>query len=259
MPKRSNTGRIYGKRAPKRARTARAGFRRTYRRRRSKLGKPSRGLRQSVYLFKRQTTSVVPLNGSADGTGWFGAGDNGIYKQWVFNLDQLTGTGQTDFTALFKRYKICAVKVELSFNSNNSNISSVDVNQSNVVAGAQLQVYTTPNRSGRYRDPSTNPLTEAELMHTQSKLKRLCLNGGRPISYYMRLNQLGMIYVSPTDTDYATQPAQYVSTGETGAEHYGLEMYINRVDGQPLSTHLNGAGQTMRQTVTFYLAFKGVE
>lgn len=258
MPKRSNTGRIYG--SKKRARTStRRGFRRTYRRRRSRIGKPSRGLRQSTYLFKRQTTSVVSLNGSADGTGWFSSGDNGMYKQWVFNLDQLTGTGQTDFTALFKRYKICAVKVELSFNSNQSNITSVPTTSSIPVPGAQLQVYTTPNRSGRYRDPSTNPLTEAELMHTQAKTKRLALNGGHPLRYYMRMNQLGMIYVSPTDTDYAVQRAQYVSTSETGAEHYGCEMYINRVDGQALSTGLVGAGQVLRQEVTYYLAFKGVE
>ena len=258
MPKRSNAGRIYG--SKKRARTqTRRGFRRTYRRRRAQLGKPSRGLRQSVYLFKRQTTSVVSLNGVADGTGWFPAGDNGMYKQFEFNLDQLTGTGQTDFTALFKRYKICAVKVELSFNSTGSVISSVPTSSSIPVPGAQLQVYTTPNRSGRARDPSVNPLTEAELMHTQAKTKRLALNGGRPLRYYMKMTQLGMIYVSPTDTDYATQAAQFVSTGETGAIHYGSEVYINRVDGAALSSGLVGAGQTMRQTVTYYLAFKGVE
>ncbi len=243
----------------KRTRPGRFGFRRTYRKRRSKLGKPSRGLRQSTYLFKRQTTSVVQLNEVADGTGWFPSGDNGMYKQWVFNLDQLTGVGQTDFTSLFKQYKICACKVELSFNSTASVISSVDVSQSNVVAGAQLQVYTTPNRSGRYRDVSSNPLTETELMHTQAKTKRLALNGGHPLKYYMRVNQLGMIYVSPTDTDYSVQRPQFLSTGETGAEHYGLEMYVNRVDNLPLSSNLHGSGQTLRQTVTYYLAFKGVE
>ncbi len=96
-------------------------------------------------------------------------------------------------------------------------------------------------------------------MNTQAKKKRLALNGGKPLKYYMKPTQLGMVYVSPTDTDYAVQPAQYISTGETGAEHYGLEMYINRVDGKALSSNLAGTGQSMRQTTTFYLAFKGVE
>lgn len=258
MPKRKFTSTNASR---KRTRPGRFGFRRTYRKRRSKLGKPSRGLRQSTYLFKRQFTSVVPLDGSADGTGWFDSGDGGMYKQWVFNLDQLTGTAKTDFTSLFKRYKICGAQVELAFNSTGSVISSGHPTGASItVPGAQLQVYSTPNRSGRYRDPSTNPLTLTELMNTQCKKKRMALNGmGRPLKYYMKLNQLGMIYVSPTDTDYAVQPAQYVSTSETGAEHYGLESYIHRVDGAGLSAGLVGSGQTLRQTITLYIACKGVE
>lgn len=229
------------------------------RKRTPSLGKPSRGLRQSTYLFKRQITSVIPLATTALTDGWTNAGDNGIFKSFVFNLNDLgTGEASTDFTNLFKRYKICAVKVELSFNSTGSVISSVPSSSSIPVPGGQLQVYTTPNRSGRART-ADNPLTEEILLNTQAKRKRLALNGGRPLTYYMRTTQLGMIYVSPTDTDYAVQPSQYVSTTETGAEHYGLEMYINRVDGQALSAGLVGTGQTMRQTLTYYLAFKGVE
>lgn len=264
MPKRSNTGRSYGK--AKRARTRRTGavFRRR-RRTRTKLGKPSRGLRQSTYLFKRQTTEVIPLiaTGSTE-HGWLPASgdgsDPGIFKQWQFSLSQLANadtTGATDFTALFKRYKIAAVKVELSFSNTASTVASVSGSGTMQTPNCQLQVFTTPNRSGRARDAS-NPLTEKELMHTQAKRKRLALNGGRPLKFYMRVNQLGMVYVSTTDTDYAVQRPQYISTGETGCVHYGLEMYINRVDGQALSTNQT-TNQFMRCTTTYYLAFKGVE
>lgn len=260
MPKRSNAGRVYS--GAKRARTVkpRVGFRRrVYRRRpRARVGRPSRGMRQSTYLFKRQVTEVVRLSTSTLGTtGWVDAGDGGVYKQWTFNLDQLaaTATSKTDFTALFKRYKIAAVKLDMSFNNTASPL--VPAGQGNS-PGAQLQVYTTPNRTGRARDPAVNPLTEAELLNTQAKRKRLALNGGRSLKTYMRTTQLNMVYVSATDTDYGVQRPQYLSTGETGAEHYGLEMYINRVDGQALSSNIANE-QSVRITTTYYLAFKGVE
>ena len=264
MPKRSNTGRIYGK--AKRARAARrtGPVRRRRYRRRTRIGRPSRGLRQSTYLFKRQTTEVIPLlaTGSTE-HGWYpssGTGsDPGIYKQWAFSLNQLAQAsteGSTDFTNLFKRYKICAVKLELSFSNTQAAVSSVNSGTASA-PNCQLQVYTTPNRSGRSRT-AANPLTEQELMHTQAKQKRLAINGGRPLTYYMRVNQLGMVYVSTTDTDYGVQRPQYISTGETGCVHYGLEMYINRVDGNTLSSGIT-TNQFMRCTTTYYLAFKGVE
>lgn len=212
--------------------------------RRSKLGKASKGMRQSTYLFKRSITAVTPLAVGALTDGWADAGDNGIYKQFVFNLNQLTGASQTDFTNLFKRYKIAGVKVELAFNATGSVISSVPQLNSSTVPGGQLQVYTTPNRTGRART-ALNPLTEAVLMNTQAKTKRLALNGGKPLKYYMRPTQLNQVYASATNTDYGIQPAQYLSTGEPSAEHYGLEMYINRVDGQALSSGLEGTGQTV--------------
>lgn len=254
MPKRKHGSTTASR---KRARSGRFAIVRR-RRRRTRVGKASRGMRQSTYLFKRSITSVIPLAVGALTDGWTDAGDNGIYKQFVFNLNQLTGASQTDFTNLFKRYKIAGAKVELSFNNNASVISSVPQLNSSTVPGGQLQVYTTPNRTGRART-ALNPLTEAVLMNTQAKKKRLALNGGHPLKYYMKPTQLNQIYASATNTDYAVQRAQYISTGEPSAEHYGLEMYINRVDGQALSSGLEGTGQTMRQTTTFYLAFKGVE
>lgn len=255
MPKRSRNGTTTASR--KRTRSSRFAIVRR-RRRRTKVGKASKGMRQSTYLFKRSITTVVPLAVGSLVDGWTDAGDNGIYKQFVFNLNQLTGASQTDFTNLFKRYKIAGVKVELAFNSTGSVISSVPQLNSSTVPGGQLQVYTTPNRSGRART-ILNPLTEGVLMNTQAKKKRMALNGGKPLKYYMRPTQLNQIYASATNTDYGVQRAQYISTGEPGAEHYGLEMYINRVDGEALSSGLEGTGQTMRQTTTFYLAFKGVE
>ncbi len=256
MPKRRYVGSSYSPTRRRRV-SRRAAFRKRSRSRRSKLGRPSRGMSQSTYMFKRSITEVVALTPTGDSAkGWLpasgDASDNGLYKQWNFSLNQLLGEGKTDFTNLFKRYKINGVKLELSFSNTGSDV----VTGTNPING-QLQVYTTPNRSGRARD-ATNPLTEEVLMNTQAKKKRLALNGGHPLKYFMKVKQLGMIYVSPTDTDYTTQRPQYVSTTEPGAVHYGSEMYINRVDGKPLTTGNTGS-QFVRITTTFYFSFKGVE
>lgn len=231
---------------------------RVFRRRRNKpkLGRPSRGLKQSLYFFKRKTTEVVTLIDDALTNGWLVSSDNGIYKSWTFNLDQLNS--KTDFTNLFKMYKICAVKLELCFNNTGSVISANNIaGQNSVQPGCQLQVFTIPNRIGKARSVLA-PLTEQIVLDTQSHKKRLALNGGRPLKFYFKLNQLGMVFHNSTNTDYTLSKAKFISTQETGTEHYGLEMYINRVDGNALSTGMANT-QSVRINTTYYLACKGVE
>lgn len=241
----------------KRRPTVRPKLRRWRRKRRtSRLGKPSRGLTQSTYMFKRRTTSVLPLDGSSQ-SGWTLSGDNGVYRNWVFTLGDITTS--TEFTRLFRRYKINAVKVELAF----SNTQSASTGGSQAAApvkyfdNAQLQIYTKANRVGVTPLAAT---TEADFMETQAMKKRLALNGGKPVSFFMKVNQLAETYQSalPGGTDYAVQRPRYIGTNEPTCPHYGITMYINRVDGQPLGTGHNGQPQFVRSTVTYYLSFKGV-
>ncbi len=232
-------------------RASRTIFRR--RKRHIQIGKPSRGLRQSTYLFKRRITTVVELSNSDSG-GWISAPDNkSMYKQWNFKLQDLAGVDSTDFTNLFRRYKINSAKVELAF----SNTSSAPLGGGSGT-NCQLQIYTRANRSGR----SEELITEQNMLNTQASKKRLCLNNGRPIKYYMKLNQLNQTFANTggvPNTDYTTQRPQYVSTQEVGCEHYGLDMFINRVDGEALGSNLASAPQVMRCTITYYMSFKGVE
>lgn len=228
---------------------------RRVRRRKPKLGKPSMGLKQSVYFFKRKTTEVTALADSTLENGWTVSSDNGVYKSWTFNLDQIST--KTDFTNLFKMYKICAVKVELVFNNTGSQITGGVSGAPIIAPGCQLQVYTIPNRIGKARGV-LSPLTEQIVLDTQAHKKRLALNGGRPLKFYFKVNQLGMLFHSATNSDYSLSKAKFISTEETGTEHYGFEMYINRVDGQALSSNIQNE-QHVRINTTYYLACKGVE
>ena len=236
MPKRSNAGRLHG--ASKRARSSRrSSFKGPVTRRapRSRLGRPSRGLQQSTYMFKRRLTTVVNLS-DGDSGGWTAIpGGVGMFKQWVFKLADLAET--TDFSALFRRYKINAVNVELAFSNTGSDAAGYNFNNN-----SQLQIYTAQNRSGR----TDEIITEAKFMDIQASKKRLCLNGGSPLSFYMKTNQLSETYASTSNTDYAVVRPRYLSTGETGAEHYGLNMFVNRVDGQAFNTTGSAANSQRR-------------
>ncbi len=247
MPKRK-----YGTTLYRRGKRARRGGRTVFkhRPRRTRIGRPSRGLRQSTYLFKRRITTVVELS-NADSGGWISSADNkSMYKQWNFKLSDLAGADNTDFTNLFRRYKINGVKVEMAF----SNTQSAPLGGGSG-SNFQMQLYTRQNRSGRVEEA----ITEQDMLNTQASRKRLALNGGRPIKYYMKVNQLAETFASAANTDYTIQRPRYVSTGETGCEHYGLDMFINRVDGEALGTNLSSSPQVMRCTLTYYMSFKGVE
>ena len=222
----------------------------------SKLGRPSRGLTQSTYFFTRKISNVIRLADTTLSNGWNASSDNGIYKDWNFALSELTD--YSDFTTLFKQYKICAVQVELTFNNTGSVVSASDGTTAAIQPGTQLQVYTIPNRVGTARTPGISPLTEQIVLNTQASKKRLALNGGRPLKYYMKLNQLGEIFNTTLNTDYTVSKARYISTGEVDTKHYGMEMYLNRVDGNTLSSSISNE-QVMRETITYYIACKGVE
>ena len=188
--------------------------------------------------------------------GWTVSSDNGVYKSWTFTLNDLVS--KADFTNLFKMYKICAVQIEMCFNNTGSVISANNIaGQNSLQPGAQLQVYTIPNRIGKSRG-ALSPLTEQIVLDTQSHRKRLALNGGRPLKFYFKLNQLGMVFHNSANTDYTLSRSKFVSTEETGCENYGFEMYINRVDGQALSTGMANT-QSVRINTTYYIACKGVE
>lgn len=204
---------------------------------------------QSTYKFKRQLSTVLALVPAGDPTtGWNASGDNGLYKQWVFSIADLV---EGPFQALFKAYKITAVKVDLMFNNTNTGDMS----------GRQIQVYATPWKTGRARGtipPMAPPLTEQILLDTQAKTKRIAINGGKKLSYYMRVNQLAEVYNNPLTggTDYGVTRPKFISTGEPSTKHYGLEMYINKVDGTAFP---DAEPQRVRCTATYYMTFRGVE
>lgn len=183
-----------------------------------------RGLRPAVHVFKRQMPhQVVKLDEAIPGTGWDTtyAAQGYIAKLWQFKLSDFNNTG--DFTNLFSYYKLNAVSLKIY-----QATSSVPATRNN----SQCILTIIPARTSDF-----NLRTPSGLECIQARKDRLLLNTtGKPHKVYMRLNQLGMRYGSPTGvppsvTDYVMRRPSYCSTQEESIEHYGIWTYIRAVNG----------------------------
>lgn len=214
----------------------------TYRRKRRKpwrksnFGRPSRPMRQSVYMFKRRIQEVTQVNDLTT-SNWVAEG-NGIIRHWNFSLADLTNSN--DFINLFSSYKITGVKVEIYFSNN---LANANLNQ-------QMIGYAAPNRSGQV----AHGLTEQYFLECQASTKRACyVDSARPLTYFMKVNQLSEQYNSITNTDYAFVKPKYISTLEPNAAHYGLDTRIQCVNNTAMPLAF------IKCILTYYITCKGVE
>lgn len=236
---------VFRKRKPLRRRIRR-------RPRRSALGKPGRSIYPSTYKFKRSITEVVDLNTTTSPpTGWT-VTDNAMCSQMVFALEQLADN--SDFTNLFRKYKIAGVKTQFYFTNNNT-FSDWNSN----IRVPQIMMYTNVNQTGRVN----GTLTENYFLNSQTARKRTVIhNSSRPITLYHRVKQLNRVYSSGQaggDNDYALAEPKYVSTQDKTVEHYGFEIRLQNVRGGPIPSGSTEVPIGIKMIHTFYFSCQGVE
>ncbi len=217
----------------------------------AKLGKPSRGLKQSVYFFKRRTVDVVELNTQSPPENWTVGSNNDLFRQTEYKLSDLRDKG--DFSNLFLMYKLTAVSVKYMFSNTTANVvgrggTTPPLSYSN----AQIMVMYSPWKAGESQDTDSNYMKDC-----QASKRRLGLNGGKPIKMYTQLRQLGMVYTSPTDTDYVSAKPKWISTTETNTPHYGVNICFQKADQSVFAADSNNY-QSCRIETTYYIAVKGV-
>ena len=212
------------------------------------VAKIQRGLNPAVYPFKRSTQVVIGLNTSSPPEGWSVSGNN-LYKNWGFSLAQLND--YTEFTQLFKFYRLKGVRIQMYFSNTNSN--SKDGGSS---PNQQCLLWIDTNRDGQ--DTASSGL-EQTYLNSQTARKRLCLNTiGKPIDMYMRLRQQNMIYGGIGNTDYTTVSPKWIATTEPATPHYGHKTMLQRVDGQSFTSGISNS-QFVKIIQTVYFECKKVE
>lgn len=219
-------------------------------RRKNKAGfKLQRSLSPAIIPFKRSSSVTIGLNGATPPEGWSASGNN-IYKNWGFSLAQLNDS--TDFTNLFKYYRLKGVRLQMYFSNNVSTSEDGNNNPSN----NQMLMWIDTNKDGN--DSATSGV-ETTYLDSQTAKKQLCLRtDGKPIDIYMPLMQQGMTYGGVANTDYALQKPKFIATTEPATPHFGFKMMLQRVDGQSFTSGM-ASSQYAKIITTMYLQCKKVE
>lgn len=203
-----------------------------------------------MYNFKRTAVNVIPLDTTniPAGSGWVGNGTNTeIRKTWVFNLEDSI-PDYTEFTRLFKYWRIKGVRVQAWVSNNTSSAHANEVNNQ------MLLMYSDRNMNGE--DMSD----ESAFLDSQTRKTQLMTNTGkRPaLDVYHNCNQATQIYNSTINTDYAYTAPKWVSTSEPGTQHYTHNNLIKRIDAQPFTTGFTNF-QFLRVHYTIYFQMKKVQ
>lgn len=237
---------IFRKRNPRKYRYKRRGGKKT-----AQLPLIMRPLR---YRFKRDLEQVVQLNSSPAPDGWNADGNYRLYGNLAWSLGSLGATSMSDFTNLFRQYKIHGARVRFYFSNTVSGSSTVGTALGEVAynTNSQMLVRMSTNQRGL-----TETLDTAYWTQRQAKKYRTAINGGKPIDVYMPLFIKNEI-ASSTGTTTSMKKPQFVSTDQTNVVHHGLNISVERVDGQPFSDNHNNY-QYMKVITTLYLEFRGTE
>ncbi len=209
-----------------------------------------RALRPKVYKFKRDIEETLALSSSTAPEGWTMDGNSRIYKNMGFALAQLGEV--SDFTSLYRQYKINGARVRFYFSTTTSGMSQVTSSGSNF-SNSQLMVRMAPNQKGE-----VEALDNAYWQSIQAKKYKLAINGGRPIDIYMPLRSRNIVQTSSGTQSVMGRP-QYAPTENLSVLYEGINIAIDRIDGQGFSTGSNSNYQYVKVITTLYFHMRGVE
>lgn len=201
-----------------------------------------------IYQFKRTVAETLSLNNSVPPDGWT-SNVNNLGKAFGWTLSAVND--YTDFTQLFKYYRLKGARVRMYF----SNTTSVASDGTNAPNNGQILMSIDRNLDGN----ASNVALESAYLDSQTVKRKLCLrNDGKPVDIYMPLRQLTeMVNVSGTTTSTMTSP-KWVGTEEFAVPHYGYNIMLQRIDGQPFSNGFSN-NQYVKLLTTLYFECKKVE
>lgn len=204
-----------------------------------------RGLAPAVYRFKRDIEATLALNPGTPPEGWSSDVGSRIYTQFGWSLGALGDN--SDFVNLFAQYRLKGARVRMFF----SNTVSGAQGNSNSNANTQLLVRMAPNQTGQ-----VDVLDNAYWQQAQAKKYRTAINGGRPLDIYMPLKQANLVTSSTGSANTLMSP-KFVDTSVANVQHYGMNISVERVDGQGLSSG-SGNYQYIKLITTIYLECRRV-
>lgn len=206
-------------------------------------------LRPKTYRFKRDIEETLLLSSSTPPDGWTADGNSRIYRNMGFALSTLGDV--TDFTSLFRQYRILGARVKFLFSNTASGLTGTAA--SATYSNSQILLRMAPNQKGEVQT-----LNNAYWQSIQAKKYKLGVNGGKPIDIYMPLQQRNIVQSSSGTATTLMKP-RFVPIETTNVLFEGLNLALERVDGQPLSTGSTNNYQYCKTITTLYFEMRGVE
>lgn len=202
-----------------------------------------------VIKFKRQDVSSLVLNVASPPTGWtslLALSDNALVFTYVVDLAQITN--YQNWVALFDQYRIKGVRLQgyLSFDNTGPGTQS------------QTILYTCRDQIGQV---AATDLNEQYFMDRPRSNKRILTNtqGRSSFDIYMPVANLNQVYAGSVNTDYAvSNRPKFISTNEVTTPYYGLNMRLQRVDGNNWTTGTAHAYPVLKMYRTVYFECRGI-
>lgn len=225
--------------------------RRTYRKPRYTVRAPRPLGTGAIHSFKQSFEQVIGINTTSPPSGWSVNGNN-LYRSLKFKLTDLAQHGE--FTDLFAMYRLKGVRMQMYFSNSVAESMSTTGSATTVSPNQQMLVWTDRNTGTTTFTGDTD-----EMLNSQTAKKKLALRtDGRPLDIFMPVRVMENVEQDSTYIRPVPAPkARWIGTDYPSVEHYGLNMMIQRVDGQAFTSGITNS-QYARIIYTLYFATKKV-
>lgn len=201
-----------------------------------------------VLNFKRTFVNDVVLNASSPPSGWTSlaaSGENAIALAYVLSLSQIPN--YQNFTSLFDSYRIKGVRIQGWYSA------TVSANTSN----SQSLLYTCRDNIGQSQAAD---MTEEYFLQRPRSKKRVLINSvGKPsFDMFVPLSNLSTIYSGAVQSDYAMAKPRFISTNEPATPYYGLNLRLQRIDGNNWTHGTANQYPTLKLYTTVYFQMRGI-
>lgn len=235
--------------------------------RKPRLGRPSRGLKQSVYLVKRSFTNVVnlrdpnPEGTTHPGVTWTSVDDTGMTPAGItdgtamrVNLALTDLPDNSEFTSgLFSQFKISGVAVEIIPCFTQSGTGAYPVQA--------LAYIMPPNQSLMQQSTAElQALSEAKCLQTQACKKKRVFIQGKNFKYYFPCKEVGVTAKELLPGSFApvgsfVKPRWHgFSNDELATKHYSTSIRFQPINRGSWGTETN----QIKVIYTVYLALRGI-
>lgn len=212
--------------------------------------RPQRGLTRSIMPFTRETETYFRLNDLTGASGilenMVHTTDGGAAGQIQVKLNQFAG--YTDFTNLFKQYKLNYIQMTF-YPAGNMTATGETRDEGGPRGNNNVLIRVMRNQTAIAIGTGN---TISEWSQLQAK-KQWLLAQDKPTSFGCKLS----LRTAVEPADVAVGPSKYITTNDADVPHQGVNIRFDSLDGRPIN-QTDNIWPAFRVVSKLYFTCKGV-